>query len=158
MQMGTEKGLIAVYKNGTGACQTWARRCADARVRYLNRQDKKKKKKKPDLPELRAAGLIVAGLMVAPSAPLGWWVEYIRASGRRCCTSGRAAKDRRGEYCACRATCLDIVGSKLLCPLFKNKKVGIRSNVNDAPCRNHEARRRDVVCVRARVCVRVACM
>lgn len=37
-------------------------------------------------PELRAAGLIVAGLMVAPSAPLGW-VEYIRAT-MRCCTSG----------------------------------------------------------------------
>jgi hypothetical protein len=31
--------------------------------------------------ELRAAGLMVAGLMVAPSAPLGW-VEYIRANGR----------------------------------------------------------------------------
>jgi hypothetical protein len=30
-----------------------------------------------NLPELRAAGLIVAGLMVAPSAPFGW-VEYIR--------------------------------------------------------------------------------
>ena len=59
-------------------------------------------------------------------------------------------RHRRGECSACRATCLDIVGSDFcfssffFCPpSFKNEGSegvgGIRSNVNDAPCRNHEA-------------------
>lgn len=50
--------------------------------------------------------MIVAGLMVAPSAPLGW-VEYIRAGDDAML---HVRRKRRGESCACRATCLDIVG------------------------------------------------
>lgn len=58
-----------------------------------------------NLPGLRAAGLIVAGLMVAPSAPLGW-AEYIRANDddMRWCASnvktaavGSSASRRREE-------------------------------------------------------------
>ena len=63
--------------------------------------------------------MIVAGLMVAPSAPLGW-VEYIRAGDDAMLHVRR--RKRRGESCACRATCLDIVGLE--------KKGG--GSVNDA--------------------------
>jgi hypothetical protein len=74
-----------------------------------------------DLPGLRAAGLIVAGLMVAFSAPLGW-AEYIRTGDddamgctsnvkRQTASSASSAAGRDVEKGgACRATCLDIVG------------------------------------------------
>lgn len=48
-----------------------------------------------DLPGLRAAGLIVAGLMVAPSAPLGW-VEYIR-TGDDAMLHVKRRRRRRGD-------------------------------------------------------------
>lgn len=60
-----------------------------------------------DLPEFRAAGLMVAGLMVAPSAPFGW-VEYIRAGDD---VARRAAKRCVENHLAgCRTTCFDVVG------------------------------------------------
>jgi hypothetical protein len=86
-------------------------------------------KMRRDLPELSAAGLIVAGLMVAPSAPFCCWVEYIRgrqatANPQRpvpapvgCLLAARAAAaaaaggDRNVEKLgACRTTCRDVVG------------------------------------------------